>query len=131
MKYYTSYAETYHNGQLIGIQNGGHCLTENELPKEETFVLTWENLSEMYHKLNLMCDFNIWNFKKGRLVSFFVDNPFKKNFRDVKEWKTKLDIMVKIEYTDISNSMSIEDVLKWHDAEKAIQYLNERNLKIK
>ena len=39
--------------------------------------------------------------------------------------------MVKIEYTDISNSMSIEDVLKWHDAEKAIQYLNERNLKIK
>jgi hypothetical protein len=27
--------------------------------------------------------------------------------------------------------MSIEDVLKWHDAEKAIQYLNERNLKIK
>jgi hypothetical protein len=60
-----------------------------------------------------------------------VGNPFKKDFRDVKEWKTKLDIMVKVEYKDISSSMSLEDILKWHDAEKAIQYLNERNLKIK
>ena len=47
MKYYTSYAETYHNGQLIGTQNGGHCLTENELPKEETFALICSHLGKL------------------------------------------------------------------------------------
>ena len=97
MKYYTIYAETYHNGKLIGIQCGGTCLTEKELPKEETFVLTWDNLSEMQQKLNCMCDFNIWNFKKGRMISFFDCKMFDKNTWDIKEWKEeKLNIEIKV-----------------------------------
>lgn len=123
MKYYTSYAETYHNGQLIGTQNGGYCLTENELPKEETFVLTWENLSEMYHELNLMCDFNIWNFKKGRLVSFFDGRLFDKNTWDVKEWKEELNIEVKVYH--IERNATLED-LKHFDVVKVKKYLDER-----
>ena len=79
MKYYRCCAETYHNGKLVGAQNGGGSLTEKEMPAKEKFIITWENLSEMYHKLNLMCDFNIWNFKKGRLVSFFDGRLFNKN----------------------------------------------------
>ena len=130
LKFYSIAYKTYNNGTYIDTHYATTLKEESETKNDLVFI-NWDNLSEMYHKYNLLLPFNIWNFKKGRLVSFFVDNPFKKNFRDVKEWKTKLDIMVKIEYTDISNSMSIEDVLKWHDAEKAIQYLNERNLKIK
>lgn len=130
LKFYSIAYKTYNNGTYIDTHYATTLKEESEI-KNDLVLINWDNLSEMYHKYNLSLPFNIWNFKKGRLVSFFVDNPFKKNFRDVKEWKTKLDIMVKIEYTDISNSMSIEDVLKWHDAEKAIQYLNERNLKIK
>lgn len=130
LKFYSIAYKTFNNGTYIGTDYATTLKEESETKNDLVFI-NWGNLSEMYHKYNLSLPFNIWNFKKGRLVSFFVDNPFKKNFRDVKEWKTKLDIMVKIEYTDISNSMSIEDVLKWHDAEKAIQYLNERNLKIK
>lgn len=130
LKFYSIAYKTYNNGIYIDTHYATTLKEESETKNDLVFI-NWDNLSEMYHKYNLSLPFNIWNFKKGRLVSFFVDNPFKKNFRDVKEWKTKLDIMVKIEYTDISNSMSIEDVLKWHDAEKAIQYLNERNLKIK
>ena len=130
LKLYSIAYKTYNNGTYIDTHYATTLKEESETKNDLVFI-NWDNLSEMYHKYNLSLPFNIWNFKKGRLVSFFVDNPFKKNFRDVKEWKTKLDIMVKIEYTDISNSMSIEDVLKWHDAEKAIQYLNERNLKIK
>ena len=130
LKFYSIAYKTYNNGTYIDTHYATTLKEESETKNDLVFI-DWDNLSEMYHKYNLSLPFNIWNFKKGRLVSFFVDNPFKKNFRDVKEWKTKLDIMVKIEYTDISNSMSIEDVLKWHDAEKAIQYLNERNLKIK
>ena len=130
LKFYSIAYKTYNNGTYIDTHYATTLKEESETKNDLVFI-NWDNLSEMYHKYNLSLPFNIWNFKKGRLVSFFVDNPFKKNFRDVKEWKTKLDIMVKIEYTDVSNSMSIEDVLKWHDAEKAIQYLNERNLKIK
>lgn len=130
LKFYSIAYKTYNNGTYIGTDYATTLKEESETKNDLVFI-NWDNLSEMYHKYNLSLPFNIWNFKKGRLVSFFVDNPFKKNFRDVKEWKTKLDIMVKIEYTDISNSMSIDEVLKWHDAEKAIQYLNERNLKIK
>lgn len=130
LKFYSIAYKTYNNGTYINTHYATTLKEESETKNDLVFI-NWDNLSEMYHKYNLSLPFNIWNFKKGRLVSFFVDNPFKKNFRDVKEWKTKLDIMVKIEYTDISNSMSIEDVLKWHDAERAIQYLNERNLKIK
>ena len=130
LKFYSIAYKTYNNGTYIDTHYATTLKEESETKNDLVFI-NWDNLSEMYHKYNLSLPFNIWNFKKGRLVSFFVDNPFKKDFRDVKEWKTKLDITVKIEYTDISNSMSIEDVLKWHDAEKAIQYLNERNLKIK
>ena len=130
LKFYSIAYKTYNNGTYIDTYYATTLKEESETKNDLVFI-NWDNLSEMYHKYNLSLPFNIWNFKRGRRVSFFVDNPFKKNFRDVKEWKTKLDITVKIEYTDISNSMSIEDVLKWHDAEKAIQYLNERNLKIK
>ena len=41
MKYYRCWAETYHNGKLIGAQSGGGRLTEKELPAEEKFVLTF------------------------------------------------------------------------------------------
>lgn len=130
LKFYSVAYKTYHNGTYIDTHYGKALREESEV-KDDIVLINWDNLSEMYQKLSLSLPFNIWNFKRGRLVSFFVGNPFKKDFRDIKEWKTKLDIVVKVEYKDISNSVSIEDILKWHDAEKAIQYLNERNLKIK
>ena len=123
MKYYTTYAETYHNGKLVGVQDGGHCLTEEELPKEEVFTITWENLSQMYQDLNLLCDFNIWNFKKGRRVSFFDGKLFDKNTWDVKEWKEELNIEVRVYHTE--RNASFED-LKHFDAVKVKKYLDER-----
>ena len=129
LKFYAIHYKTYNNGTYIDTRYA-ETLKEESKIKDDLIFINWDNLSEMYHKYSLALPFNIWNFKKGRRVSFFEGNPFKKDFQDIKEWKTKLDIMVKVEYIDISNSMSIQDVLKWHDAEKAIQYLNERGLKI-
>ena len=130
LKFYSIAYKTYNNGTYIGTRYARTLKEESEV-KDDLVFINWDNLSEIYHKYGLSLPFSIWNFKKGRLVSFFEGNPFKKNFRDVKEWKTKLDIMVKIEYTDVSNSMSIDEILKWHNNEKVIQYFNERNLKIK
>ena len=130
LKFYSIAYKTYNNGTYIDTHYG-KTLVEEETATTETIKIGWDNLTEMYKKLSLAVPFNIWNFKKGRVVSFFVGNPFKKDFRDIKEWKTDLNITVEIEYKDISDSMSIDEILKWHNAEKAIQYLNERNLKIK
>ena len=123
MKYYRCYAETYHNGKLVGASNGGSYLTEKELPAKEKFILTWKNLSEMYNKLNLLCDFNIWNFKKGRRVSFFGCRLFDKNTWDIKEWKEELNIEVKVYY--LERNATVED-LKYFDAVQVKKYLDER-----
>ena len=130
LKFYAIHYKTYNNGTYIDTHYA-ETLKEEGAVKDETIQINWDNLSEVRRKYSLSLPFTVYNFRRGRLVSFLVGNPFKKDFRDIKEWKTKLNIKLKIEYIDISNSMSIEEVLKWHDAEKAIQYLNERNLKIK
>ena len=129
LKFYSIAYKTYNNGTYIDTHYARTLQEESEI-KDDIVFINWDNLSEMYCRYSLLLPFGIWNFKRGRIVSFFSGNPFKKDFRDIKEWKTKLNIMVKIEYTDISNSISIEDVLEWNDAEKAIQYLNERKEKI-
>ena len=130
LKFYSIAYKTYNNGTYIDTHYSRTLKEESEV-KNDFISINWNNLSEIYHKYGLSLPFNIWNFKKGRRISFFDGNPFKKDFRDIKEWKTKLNITVKVEYTDITHLMSIDEVLKWYDAEKAIQFLNERNLKIK
>lgn len=123
MKYYRIYAETFHNGKSIGVCDGGSCLTDEDEPKEEMFILTWENLSEMYKKLSLMCDFNIWNFKRGRIVSFFDFKLFDRNTWDIKEWKEELNIEVKIYNKEIN--ATVKD-LRYFDAVKVKKYIDER-----
>lgn len=130
LKFYGIHYKTYHNGTYIDTHYG-ETLAEEGTVKDETIQVNWDNLAEIYRKYSLSLPFNIWNFKKGRLVSFFVGNPFKKDFRDIKEWKSDLNITVEIEYIDISDSKSLEEVLRWRNVAKAIQFLNERNLKIK
>lgn len=130
LKFYAINYKTYNNGTYIETHYA-EILTEEDTVKNEIIQINWDNLSEMHRKYSLLLPFNIWHFKRGRRVSFFVDNPFRKNHRDIKEWKTDLNITLEIEYIDISNSKSIEEILKWRNAEKAIQFLNERNLKIK
>lgn len=125
MKYYSCYAETYHNGKLIGTQNGGCCLVEEDIPREQTFVATWENLAELYHDIHLalLFDFNIWHGRKGRRVSFFDSSLFDRNTWDVKEWKEDLNVELKVYH--IERNATVED-LKHFDAVKVQKYLNER-----
>lgn len=127
LKFYYVYYNTYHNGVKIGTEVGWNCYIE--APKEEDIHITWDNLNEMYQKYALCFKFNIWNFKRGRMVSFFTNYWFKKDHRDIKEWKTSnLHITLAIRYEE--DNPSIDKVMKYHDGEKAIQYLIERGLTI-
>lgn len=128
MEFYNHYTTTYHNGVEVAFQMCGTMLSENVL-ENRTDELTWDNLNDYYRENGLALPFNVWYFKKGRLVSFFNGSLFNKNKRDIKEWKTPLNITVKHEYKQ-RLGVSIDYVLKWHNPEKAIQYLNERGLKI-
>ncbi len=127
MEFYNHYTTTYHNGVKVASKMCGTMLSE-DTPENRTDELTWNNLKEYYHENGLALPFNVWNCKKGRLVSFFNGSLFNKNKRDIKEWKTPLNITVKHEYK--KRFVSIDYVLKWYDVDKAIQYLNEHGLKI-
>jgi len=128
MKFYNHYAITYHNGVEVAHTACGTGLAD-DIPENHTDELTWDNLDEYCYDNGLALPFNVWKCKKGRFVSFFDGSLFNKNKRDVKEWKTPLNITVKHEYRE-KTGVSIDYVLKWYDADKAIQYLNERGLKI-
>lgn len=127
LRFYDIYYTTYHNGVAIGTEYRYGCF--DKAPTEEDVAITWDNLYEMYHKYALCFNFNIWEFKKGRVVSFFSDRWFDKDSRDVKEWKTSdLHITLTIRYKE--DNPSIDRVMKYHDGEKAIQYLVERGLTV-
>lgn len=132
LKFYNCLVTTYHNGKIIMEKYGGRCLEEEGKLQNHTEKLTWDNLDEKYEKNGLVYGFTIFNFKKGRLISFFTESfiDFLINHRDIKEWKEKeFNIEIKYEYEEI-DYISINDVLQFPNVEKAIQYLNERGLTI-
>lgn len=127
LKFYAIRTEIYNNETLIYESSHGRTLLDENDVKDETVFINWDNLSENYNKFSLALPFNFYNSKKGRVVSFYGWNPF---LKDIREWKTELNITIKITYRDIDNSMSINEVLDYGNIKKAIQYLNERGLKI-
>lgn len=126
LHYYRVLYTTYNNGVKVGRTDGFTIADENEI-KEKTIPITWENLKEVYYDYGLNFPFNYWNFKRGRVISFFEGGLTDKNRRDIKEWKTPtLNIKLVITYEIFP--CSLNDILNYWNSEKAIQYLRERNL---
>ena len=123
MNYYISYAEVYKNGKLIDTGRTGKILTEEILKSEQKITLTWDNLEEIYYNLGFLLPFSYLKFKKGRRISFFCIDPFSRNTWDIKEWKEKLHLEIKI-----INKESIPTFrdLESFDAVKVKKYLSER-----
>lgn len=89
---------TYHNGKYISdIIGSGE--SENKLDDFQINLSSWDELDSFYEKYGLIVGFNIWKFKKGRLISFFSNHlPFG-DYADIKEWKTKdLNITFTVKY---------------------------------
>ena len=126
LHYYRVLYTTYNNEVKVGSYCGFTIADENEI-KEETIPITWKNLEEVYHDHGLSLAFNLWHFKRGRVISFFEGCLTDKNRRDIKEWKTPtLNIKLVITYEIFP--CSLNTILNYWDSEKAIQYLRERNL---
>ena len=126
LHYYRVLFTTYNNGVKVGNTSGFTIADENEI-KEKTIPITWENLKEVYYDYGLNFPFNYWNFKRGRVISFFEGAFCDKNRRDIHERKTpELNIKLVITYEGVP--CSLNDIINYWDGEKAIQYLRERNL---
>ena len=126
LHYYRVLFATYNNGVKVGNTSGFIIADESEV-KEKTIPITWENLEEVYYNYGLNFPFNYWNFKRGRVISFFEGGLTDKNRRDIKEWKT-LVLNMKLVITYKVVPCSLNDIINYWDSEKAIQYLRERNL---
>lgn len=124
MEFYKSFLTLYNEkGERIARRYCGLKLSE-VIPENTINTITWDNLNDYYFKYGAVLPFNIWNRKKGRLISFFETSH-----RDIKEWKTELKLTIKEEYI-IEKHINLKTVIEYYDAEKAIQYLKERGLKI-
>lgn len=126
LHYYRILFTTYNNGVKVDYTYGHVIADESEI-KEKTIPITWENLEEIYHNYGLSLPFNIWNFKRGRVISFFKGGLTDKNRRDIKEWKTPT-LNMKLVVTYEVWRCSLNNILNYWDSEKTIQYLHERNL---
>lgn len=128
MECYRCKSKIYHNNILIETRVGSYFLCEEDKkPEDGTSILNWDNVSQFYKSHSLKCNFNLWETKRGKLISFFNFNIFKKETWDIKEWKNDLNLLIVWEYEEYKPT--IDSILKYYDSEKAIKYLKERNLK--
>lgn len=124
LKFYYVHYTTYYKGREVGCSTA-RALCEESKVKNFRKKVTWENLADIREELDCSYNFTIWNMKKGRQLSF--DNTWP--WQEPKEWKHP-DPQVEIECRWVERQVSIQDILDWHDSERAKQYLNERNIKI-
>lgn len=129
LEFFYCHTETYHNGVLVGTSACEIGLAESDtIIPEKVIHLTWDNLEKEMEKNEV--NFSVWNFPKGRRVSFFDGTLFfNKNKKDVKEWKSPLNVDVHV-YNRIFKP-SLNEILNWDDAEMATRYLQQHNLKIR
>jgi hypothetical protein len=121
--YYVDYT-TYYKGRKVG-QCTAYALRDEANANDYRVKITWENLNEVIKDIGFSCRFSVWNKKKGRQISFSNTWPW----QEPKEWK-HADPQIEIECRWTEREVSIQEVLEWHNSEKALQYLNERNLRI-
>lgn len=125
LEFYKIQYTTFLNGVKIGTYSATRlCDKKEENTIDNSINLNWVNMEDYYKEMATVLPFSVYKFKKGMVLDFYAD------FFTVKEWKNKI-LDLKVEITHSKINYSIQQVLEWHDAEQAIQYLNERGLSIK
>lgn len=135
MKMFQSTVSTFLDGKLVFVIHGARSMRE-EPPADKTINVSWDNVDDVLEKYGAFLPFSVhngWMKRAGhRRIEFdsvwFVwrkDKP-----AHIKEKETpNPNIRVEVEW--VETSPPIEDILKWPDANKAIQYLVERGLSLK
>ncbi len=123
LNYYLVCYATLHEGKVINNTISHAILDETTSTETQHVPITWGNLGEINEKYGLFVAFNVWNCRKGRKIEFF-------SWRNaIKEWKTT-DPNLELRITYTPYNASIEEILQYHDGDKAIQYLVEHGLTV-
>ena len=129
LKFYHVKCTTYVNGIERGTNYGHKTLMEEEEAKDCSIVATWENITEFYYNHALSSCFQLYNFKRGKYLSFEDFNLFKRQTWDIAQWRhPEMKIELKFHYVEVHPS--INEILRYHNGEKAMQYLLERGIGI-
>lgn len=127
LKFYHVKCTTYINGIDRGTNYGHVILTEEKNAKDYSVTATWENITEFYHNYALFSCFQLYNFKRGKYLSFEDFNLFKRHTWDIAQWRhPEMKIELKFHYVEVHTS--INEILRYHNGEKAMQYLLERGI---
>lgn len=125
LKFYCIHYTTYYKGKEVACSTA-HCLCDESKVDNWRVKVTWDNLAELWEQIGgLSCGFTIWNFKRGRQLSFPDTWPW----QEPKEWK-HADPQIEIECCWSERQVSIQDVMEWYDSEKAMQYLKEHGFMV-
>lgn len=117
----------YENDKYVGGYTFDMKLAE-KLPKHSELELTWENVLDYYQNVGgLFTPFGIEHRKKGLILKYWEG---RRSWHIYKSWKEPISIIVKNCYQDISEEVSINDILKYKPCEDAIKFLNERGLTV-
>ena len=122
LKAYRVTYRTIINGQNVGSESA-MTICESSKALNRSITITWENVER-----NKSMDFWLRFTKKGRIICYNDGKHF--TDRSIKEWKTpNLDIQLTVEYEE--RKISMRELMNYHDANTAIQYIKERGLEIK
>lgn len=123
MKAFHGWVHMYYNNELVDITLKGFRL-DDEIPKNKEVHGSWDLLEEY--------------FNKGYTSGISLEKN-RKGFRRFARWEDCLPIANEKKQKDINISFcfkyeevhpSIQDILNYHDGEKAIKYLTERGLTV-
>ena len=121
--YYVRY-ETYRNGELYHQSRTARILADKAM-ENEIIPISWDNIEEVYSDYGLCLPFYLYHKDNGLVVHYYGDGFFGKK---VKSWKTaNLNLELRVVYRQYTPS--INEVLNWHDGERASQYLKEKGWK--
>ena len=121
MEFYNVRYETYRNGELYDHSSPARILADE--PMENKIIpISWDNIEEVYCTYGLCLPFYLYRKDKGLVVHYYGDGLFGKK---VKSWKTA-DLGLELRVVYRQYTPSINEVLNWHDGERASQYLKEK-----
>lgn len=112
------------NGKVVACDATNYFFTDIPLKKKE-IPLTWDNIDEYYQNYGIeFIDWSLASARKGKVT--WIPDGWDYSAK-IKEWKEpNLDLTLRLEPVDVSDSVSIKDVLKIHDAAGALKFLRER-----
>lgn len=123
MKCYYFRITLLRKGKVITCDNSNMAFTDKPLEKKE-ILLTWDNIDEYYKKYGFIFGWGLSSVRKGKVT--WIPNDWGYYTKIKKRKEPNLDLILRLEPIDISDTVNIKDVVKIHDAAGALKFLRER-----